>query len=387
MSLDVKSEIVITCLPELGKVVATELQKYGFPVNKVSSKSVLTEGTLKDTYFLNLWLRTASHVLYKVKGFECSNPDHLYKVTNEYPWEDFIDVDSYFSVDSFVKNKHIKDTTYPNRKVKDAIVDRFMKKFNQRPNSGSDKSQIVIYLWWVEDEAMLYLDTSGGSLSKRGYRLIPGAAPLAESLAAGIILSTGWDGKTPFVNPMCGSGTLGIEAAMIAFNIPPGIYRRSFAFMHLKNYDKSVWDQLSRGVMRPASVRKTIPIYLSDINRRAVSEATKNIQKAGFQHLIQMEVKDFTRIQKPEPPGVMVMNPPYGERLEEEERLENLYVQIGDNFKNNCINYKGFVFTGNLNLAKKIGLKASSRTPFQNAKIECRLLEYEIFEGSKRTKD
>ncbi|MDH5381145.1 MAG: class I SAM-dependent RNA methyltransferase [Cyclobacteriaceae bacterium] len=384
--INTKSEIVISCLPELGSYVAKELEKYSFPVKKVLSTSVVTEGTLKDTYFLNLWLRTASHVFYKLKSFKSNTADQLYGEIKKVEWENWIPTDSYFTVDSFVRNDNIRDHRFANVRVKDAIVDRFMDLEGKRPDSGSSRDGAVVYLQWVSHEASIYIDTSGNTLSKRGYRDIPGGAPLAESLAAAIIMATGWSGDTPFVNPMCGSGTLGIEAALIAYNIPPGYYRRVFGFQYLKTFEISDWKEELAKMPDPKKIEKKIPILMSDIKRKAISETRINVEKAGVEHLLELEARDFEKAQLPDEPGTIILNPPYGNRMGEEDDLEQLYERIGDFFKNKCVNYKGYIFTGNMDLAKTVGLRTKSRVTFFNAKLECRLLEYEIFEGSKKTK-
>ena len=378
-----KEEIVISCLPGLGEVLKSEVESLGYVVDKTFYTSVVTSGKLEDTYVLNRWLRTASHVYFKLSSFIAENPDQLYKETRKISWENWIEADGYFSVTSHVKNKTIKDTRFPNMKLKDAVVDRFMNIKGSRPNTGADKSKVVIHLQWFDNNASVYLDTTGQTLSKRGYRLIPGDAPLAESLAAALILSSGWDQQSPFINPMCGSGTLAIEAALIAYQIPPTYLRSNFAFKHLIPFDRGEWSKVLGESIKPSLIKPKLPIFASDLRRKATSEAKKNIERSLLAHLITVETGDFTNVKLFEQSGVIMMNPPYGIRLGEEQELEELYGRIGDFLKQKCAGYTAYVFTGNLNLAKNVGLRTSFRKEFQNAKIESRLLEYQLYKGSK----
>lgn len=380
-----ESEIVVSCLPGLNEVLIKELSGLGYKIDRKSPKSVTIKGSFNDTYFLNYWLRTASHVYFKVAEFSANNPDQLYSQANKVEWEYWMDSSQYFSVTSFVKNDSIRDTRFPNMKLKDAIVDRYMKREGKRPNSGPEKDRVVVHLQWIESQVGIYLDTSGITLSKRGYRMIPGDAPLSETLAAGLILSSGWDGKTPFVNPMCGSGTLGIEAALIAYNIPPAFQRFNFAFKHLKPFDRREWQKLVSVLPKISIIKPEIPIVLSDIRRKAVAETRKNIERAKVSHLIELKVCDFERTTIPTKPGMIILNPPYGMRLGEEKELESLYERVGDFFKAKCVNYKACIFTGNMELAKRVGLRTASKQIFWNAKIESRLLVYVIYTGSKKT--
>jgi putative N6-adenine-specific DNA methylase len=231
------------------------------------------------------------------------------------------------------------------------------------------------------------LDTSGEPLSKRGYRKIPFRAPLQETLAASLVMATGWDSGLNFVNPMCGSGTLAIEAALTGLNRAPGLLRGNFGFMHLKGFDKLLWDKLRRDAR--ASAKKTLKgrIIATDMRQEAVEAARKNAVTAGVDHVIEFGECDYTMTAVPEGGGVVILNPEYGERMGEISELELTYSGIGDFFKKRCGGYKGYVFTGNPELGKKVGLRAKRRIPFYNSTIECRLLEYELYEGSRKKKD
>ena len=382
---NIQSEIVISCLPGLGETLASEMQRLHFPVEEVRSRMVKTRGSLLDTYYLNLWLRTASHVHYKLKTFGAANPDELYDQAGKLPWEDYIEVDGYFSIQSVVHNEHIRDNRFANLRLKDAIADRFMKKFGKRPDSGPDAIGVGVYLYWEGNNATLYLDTSGRTLFKRGYRVRTVDAPMSEGLAAAVIYSTDWDGVSPFINPMCGSGTLAIEAALMACNIPPAWLREDFGFMGIKGFDEGHWSKVKKEAAD--SIRQEVPaiFYASDKKRSALQAAEMNAKKAGVYDLIHFEAIDFVRSEVPQAEaGVVVFNPEYGERMGESDKLKETYQRIGDFLKQKCVNYTGYVFTGNSDLAKSVGLKTSMRKPFYNAKIECRLLEYKMYTGTKK---
>jgi putative N6-adenine-specific DNA methylase len=234
--------------------------------------------------------------------------------------------------------------------------------------------------------ATIYLDTSGDTIAKHGYRKIPFKAPLQESLAAAIILASKWDRKQNFLNPMCGSGTLAIEAAMLAVNKAPGLLRSNFGFIHIKGFNNDQWEEMRRDA-RLKTLRKTGgKIIATDISQPAIDAALKNAMTAGVNHLIEFKKCDFRETDVPGNGGVVIINPEYGERLGEESELEFVYKEIGDFFKKKCKGYTGYVFTGNLNLAKKIGLKSKRRIEFYNGNIDCRLLEYELYEGTRKVK-
>lgn len=378
-----KNSIFITCPKGIHPYLAAEVQSLGFPVKSESVSGVETEGTLDDTMRLNLCLRTGHRVLYLVSEFLAATPDELYRETTKLPWEDYIYENGYFSITSTVATQTITDSRYANLKCKDAIADRFMKKFGRRPDSGPERDQAVIHVHWKDERCALYFDTSGEPLSKRGYRKIPLKAPLQETLAAAIVLATGWNDYGNFINPMCGSGTLAIEAALLGLKKTPGILRKNFSFMHLKGFDKTLWENL-RG---EASMlcRKTLRnrIIATDISIQAVDAARKNAMTAGVEHLIEFSACNFADTPVPDGGGVVLLNPEYGERMGELDNLAETYTGIGNFFKQKCKGYTGYVFTGNPGLAKKIGLRSKRKIQFFNSNIECRLLEYELYEGTK----
>lgn len=381
------NRLLVSCPARITPILRAELQELGYSVHQESDTFVETSGTMNDVMILNLYLRTAHRVLYHLYDFTASNPKELYDGFSAIAWEDYFSVDEYISISSHVEHPDVNDSRFPNMKAKDAIVDRFRKIFGRRPDSGSERKGVMIYFYWVNQKCSVFFDMSGTTLTKRNYRKIPYKAPMQEALAAAVLLAAEWKGNGNFINPMCGSGTLAIEAAMIALNKVPGLHRSNFSFMHLKGYDEEAWKNI-RNEARRKSVRKTDgKIIASDISSDAVSAALQNARTAGVDHLIDFRVCDFRETEVPQDSdGIVMLNPEYGERLGEIRQLEEIYSSIGDFFKQKCMGYTGYVFTGNLDLAKKIGLKAQRRIPFYNGKIDCRLLKYELYLGSRKAK-
>lgn len=384
---DTDKPIVVLCLPRLGDVLAHELMLCGYVPGFSDDKSAIVKGNFADVFRLNLMLRTASRVLWPVASFPASNPNELYRGALGIPWENKMRSDGYFSIDSFVRNDAIRDTRFSNVKFKDAVADRFMKTHGRRPNSGPEKTGVVIYFRWIDNHCDVYFDSSGETLAKHGYRIRSVRAPLIESLAAALVYQSGWKGEGHFLNPMCGSGTLAIEAALIRSGMYPALKRRNFAFQQLKGFNPTQWNDLCDHLERK-KVKASANwgrIIASDRDPAAVEAARINACAAGVEELIEFSVCDFAASPVPEGGGLVLMNPEYGERMGDAASLEPVYASIGDFFKQRCSGYRGYVFTGNMDLAKKIGLHARSRIPFFNARIDCRLIEYELYQGSRRS--
>jgi len=375
---------VITCAKGVPPFLKQEILTLGFPVLSEGRAEVETEGTMEDTQRLNLLIRTGQRVLFPVHSFQAKTADELYLRISQIPWEDYIPEDGYFSVTSSVHNPTIKDSRYPNVKCKDAVVDRIKGKRGRRPDTGPERDKIVVHLYWKGNLGQIYLDTSGESLSKRGYRMIPLRAPMQEPLAAAVVLATGWKGDGNFVNPMCGSGTLAIEGALIGLGRAPGLLRNNYGFMHLKGFDESSWKTLRRKIRAEAKDRFDGRIIATDMSRQAIDAAKKNATTAGVERFIEFGVCDYSETPVPDGGGVVVLNPEYGERMGEIEGLKEIYRGIGDFFKKKGKGYRGYVFTGNLDLAKKVGLRTKRRLLFYNGPIESRLLEYDLYEGSRK---
>ena len=381
-----KSKVIITCNKRLSPYLQEEVKALGYTIERSFATGVELNITLTECIKLNLNLRCASQILYAIKSFKAITPDDLYNEIAAIEWEELIDFSGYFSVTSNVDNPNITTPLFANLKVKDAIVDRMKEKKGIRPNSGSDANKTVVHLYWKDADADVFMDTSGETLAKHGYRKIPGKAPMLEALAAGVILATNWDKKSPFINPMCGSGTLAIEAALIATNRAPGLYRMNYGFMHILGYNEEDFFA-ERRILKDQVIKNVdLKIVASDLSEDAVEVTRRNAKTAGVDTLIEFEVCDFELTPVPEDgKGVVVFNPEYGERLGVHSKLELTYKRMGDFMKTKCKGYSGYIFTGNPDLAKKIGLKAAKKVEFYNGKLDCRLLEYELYDGSRRT--
>jgi 23S rRNA G2445 N2-methylase RlmL len=377
------SRIIITCNKRLTPFLQQEVEAMAFTPDEVFATGIVLKGTLKDCIELNLNLRCASQVLFSLQSFRAVHPDDVYEKVIRMPWETWLPKDGYFSVTSNVDQFTVNNTMFLNVKVKDGIADRFRREVGVRPNSGSELDQAVVHIYWKDDEAEIFMDTSGPTLAKHGYRKIPGKAPMLEALATATVMASGWDQTSPFVNPMCGSGTLAIEAALLATHRKPGLYRNNYSFMHWLGYEKSMYESALAAIQRQV---KEVPVTIiaSDLVQDAIDISKVNAAAAGVEKMIQFQRCDFASTAVPQTPGVVFLNPEYGERLGDLTALEETYARIGDFLKQRCQGYTGFVFTGNLELAKKIGLKASRRIEFYNAKIDCRLLKYELYTGTKR---
>lgn len=383
MDFTQKNKILITCANGVTPYLEKEVKALGFPVEKTVRLGLFTRGSLNDTIPLNMQLRTGIRVHYLVQEFKARTPDDLYFNLKKIAWETIIDANGYVSVTSSVTNTNISDTRFANLKCKDAIVDRIKEKKGRRPNSGPDRSKSVVFLYWKNEDCAIYIDTSGEPLAKRGYRKIPFKAPMQETLAAAVLKAAEWDGTGHFINPMCGSGTLGIEAALIALNKAPGLLRNNFSFMHVLGYDAEKYRQVRHELRARTKKNTDFRFILTDYDPEAISSARQNARTAGVDHLFEFNKCDFRETEVPEGPGVVFVNPGYGVRLEDTSTLEPVYAGLGDFFKQKCQGYRGYIFTGNLALAKKVGLKTSRRLVFFNGSIEARLLEYELYQGSR----
>ncbi|HLG29805.1 MAG TPA: hypothetical protein VI387_06295 [Candidatus Brocadiales bacterium] len=379
-----KNKILITCAKGITPYLREELLLLGFPVTSETVAGIETEGTMDDTLRLNLLLRTGHRVLFLLRKFSAKDADDLYRAVSDIAWEEYIAGDGYVCVTSSVDNPTINTSLFANVKCKDAIVDRIREKCGQRPDSGSDRDRAVVNLYWKDEDCSIYLDTSGEPLSKRNYRKIPMNAPMQETLAAAVIRATGWNGSGHFINPMCGSGTLAIEAALAGTNRASGILRDNFGFMHLKGFNESLWKELRAQAKKEAKQTLNCRITATDIKKEAVEAARKNAATAGVEHLIEFDVCDYSGTTVPQDSGIVILNPEYGERMGKVKELEEAYKGIGDFLKQKCRGYTGYIFTGNPDLAKKVGLRANRRVPFFNGAIECRLLEYALYEGSRK---
>lgn len=384
-SFNKPSRITLTCSKRLAPYLQQEIIQLNYKPTSVFATGVTLNGTLNDCIRLNLNLRCASQIYYSLKSFECNNPEELYDIISSIQWENIIDQKGYFSVTSTVNNPTVNNNLFVNVRIKDAIVDRFRDKLDERPDSGPSEDKTVIHLFWKDDLAEVFIDTSGQTLSKHNYRRIPGQAPMLESLASATILASVWNKKSPFVNPMCGSGTLAIEAAMISTNRAPGLFRDNYGFKHILGFEDTFVEEEMTLLHNQVKEVPGLKIIATDYSEDAINISRINAGAAGVADMIDFAVCDFEDTIFPENEnGVIFLNPEYGERLGDEIELEETYSLIGDFLKKKCKGYTGYIFTGNLNLAKKVGLKAKRRIEFYNGKIDCRLLEYELYSGSRK---
>jgi 23S rRNA G2445 N2-methylase RlmL len=378
------SKIIITCHKRLSPFLQQEVEALGYEIDHKFITGIELRGTVNDCIRLNLNLRCASQVLYSLKEFTANSPEEVYKKLIDYPWESLLSVDGYFSVTSNAKHFTVNNDMFVNVKVKDAIVDRMRRELGKRSDTGSSYDKAVIHLYWNERDAEVFFDTSGQTLAKHGYRKIPGQAPMLEALAAATVFATKWDKKSPFVNPMCGSGTVAIEAVLMATNRRPGLFRKNYSFMHVISYDATVYENEFQKLQQQIVEQPDLKIIATDISQDAIDISKVNAGIAGVEKLIDFDVCDFELTKIPEAPGVIYFNPEYGERLGDATELQATYSRIGDFMKKKCQGYTGYIFTGNPDLAKKIGLKTSKRLEFYTAQLDCRLMEYELYGGTRR---
>lgn len=379
-----ESRIVITCPKFMSAYLSEEVHALGYTITEEWSTGVAIEGTLNDCIKINMNIRTGNQVLWLWSDAMAKNAEELYNHALKLPWEDLLDLDGYISITSNVQNETIDNNLFANVKLKDAIVDRFRHKTDMRPDSGSDRNKTVVHLYWKDDEVAIYLDTSGETLSKHQYRKQPGLAPMQENLAAATILATKWDKNSNFVNPMCGSGTLAIEAAMIALNRIPGLLRSNYGFMHIKGYDDEYYEKLRHEARLAVKKSLDFQIIASDLDPIALYAAKSNAKTAGVDIHMTFRLEDFRETPCPDGKGIVMFNPEYGERLGNYDELELVYKAMGDYMKKEAKGYFGYIFTASPNLAKKVGLKAERKIEFFNSTLECRLLEYELYDGSRR---
>ncbi len=343
------------------------------------------KATTREAIGLNLHLRTAFHVLQRFADINCRNADELYREAKRLPWDRVIDPAGYLSVTSNVNNPTITNSMFPNMRLKDAICDKLVEVAGKRPDAGSKQDAMVVHMHWRENKARIYLNLTGRKLSDRGYRKMPYKAPMRETIAAAVLMEMGYTGEKPLVVPMCGSGTLAIEAALMAKERAAGLLRSNYACNHFLGASESDWKQERADANKSVAKRDPAPIIASDIEEEAVEASRKNAITAGVDHLIEFHVCDFAETPLPDDKGDIILHGEYGVRLGDDSLIET-YNRKGDFFKQQCAGWTGYVFTSGKPLIAAMKLKVSKRTPFTNAEIDCRLLKYELYEGSRTSK-
>ena len=391
--------IIISCAKQLSKWTEVEVREMGYTPIEVTENTVVVRGAMRDVMRLNLHLRTAHRVLVPLLRTTCRNIRDLYQAVVSIDWENHLEPDGYFSVSSIVHNLTIRDTRIPSLYAKDAIVDRMREKCQRRPDSGGENRGAAVFVYWEKDEVIIYLDTSGEPLSKRGYRRIPGSAPMQETLAAACVMATGWDRKTPFLAPMCGSGTPAIEAMLMAMNRAPGALKGHFAFQSIKGYThiipgesapnvaprqragatpEQIWKEMVLAAKAEERTEELPRIIATDISPEAVENAHTNAIAAGVAPYIEFKACDFAETPIPNSShGVIFFNPEYGIRLGDPAELAPIYESIGAFLNEKCRGWTGALITGNPDLARLVNLYYKTRIPFFNGPIDCRLFLYE----------
>ena len=366
------------------EILAKELQQLGAQEVEIGTRAVSFKGDKGFMYKANLSLRTALKILKPIYYFRATNEQNLYKGIQGIDWSKYLNEGQTFVIDTTIHSDNFKHTQFVSQKAKDAIVDQFRDKTGVRPSIDKDFPDLRINIHIDRDQVSVALDTSGASLHHRGYRTATNIAPINEVLAAGMLLLSGWDGSSDFLDPMCGSGTLLAEAAMIACNIPANINRKEFAFEKWNDWDNDLFDQIIDALIkRTKEFHHTIIGY--DKAPSAVQKAKDNILNANLDEYVSIIQGDFFDSKKENTgPLHMVFNPPYGERLNIE--LERFYREIGDTLKNNYPNTNAWFITANLEALKFVGLRPSRKIKLFNGSLEARLVKYEMYEGSKRTK-
>jgi putative N6-adenine-specific DNA methylase len=361
-------------------VLAEEIAALGGKRAAVTAGGVSFSGDRDLCYRANLWLRTANRVLLQLSTFPAQTPGALYEGVKAVPWPDLFSVRRKIAVDATVRDSRLTHSHYAGQKAKDAVVDRFRETLGARPDVDAAAPDVRIHLRIVQDACTLSLDTSGESLNRRGYRSDPAEASIRETLAAGIVLLSGWDGRVPLADPACGAGTLLIEAALVATRTAPGLLRSSFGFRNLSDYRPSLWASLvdeARESIRRNGVGR---IEGSDVSAGAIRGAARNARKAGIPDLASFRVRDVREFTPGDPPGIILCNPPYGVRTAgDEEEVAAFYTAMGEALKKRCKGWTAYLLSGNPAATRHIGLKASRRFPLMNGPIDCRLLRYELY--------
>jgi putative N6-adenine-specific DNA methylase len=375
-------EMKATTFHGLEDVLVNELMKLGARDIVPFKRGVSFTGDKGFMYKANLCLRTALKVLVPIYSFTANNEYELYDKMKEYEWEELLNTDDTLAINATVNSDEFNHSLYVSQKTKDAICDRFVDKFDVRPNVDLDKPTVRIYVHIFRNQVNVSLDSSGDSLFKRGYRVDIDTAPMKEVLAAGMVLLSNWQPHLPLIDGMCGSGTLGIEAALYANNIPPGVFREEFGFMKWHDYDKALWDTIYESTIN--RIKDDMPsIISSDIDIVPLEMAKRNGAVAKVDDVIQYEHISFFDLMPTRPHGTILLNPPYDERIKMED-TNAFYKQIGDKLKKDFGGWTCWIISSNMEAIKSIGLHPSKKMTLFNASLECKLLKYEMYSGSKK---
>lgn len=374
-------EMIAKTFMGLEPVLAKELTQIGANDIQIGRRMVSFSGNKEMMYRANFQLHTATRILKPILHFRAKSADDVYNEVMKVDWTQYLDVDTTFAVDSVVFSEEFRHSKFVAYKVKDAIVDQFKEKTDKRPNISITNPDIRLHIHIADEDCTLSLDSSGDSLHRRGYRQENVEAPINEVLAAGLILMTGWQGETDFIDPMCGSGTLLIEAALIAKNMAPGLFRKQFAFEKWNDFDPDLFDEIYNDDSMEREFHHKIIGY--DIDMKAVNTAIKNVKAAGFSSDITVKQADFKDFEQPEEKAIMVTNPPYGERISTPNLLET-YKMIGERLKHHFTGNDAWILSYREECFDQIGLKPSIKIPVFNGSLECEFRKYQMFGGKYR---
>lgn len=375
-------KLVAKTLYGLEPVLVSELQALGAVDVKPLNRAVTFNGSKELLYRVNYCARTALSVLMPVGDFRIRSKDDLYKNSLKLDWDSFMGPDDTFSVVPVVNSPHFDHSGYAGLLLKDSVADYFRNKSGRRPSVDTNDPVILINLHISNDQVNVSIDSSVVPLFKRGYRVEQAVAPLNEVLAAGILLISGWNASSTLIDPMCGSGTIPIEAALIACNIAPGRFRKYFGFQKWKDYDEELFDKLKKDCEN--EIRSSpVKIYAGDISEQAILQTGNNLVKAGLREMVSLELADFKDVKSVDNQGYVFLNPPYGQRLNPEE-LDSLYGMIGTTLKHNFQGNTAWLITSNRDSLKKVGLKPAAKHTLFNGALECTLLKYEMYQGTKK---
>jgi putative N6-adenine-specific DNA methylase len=369
----------------LEEVLSQESQRLGARNIELHNRAVSFTGDLGFLYKANLSLRTALRVLVPFKTFKVTDEKSLYTAIQSINWENYMNVTDTLAIDTVVHSERFTHSQYLSQKTKDAIVDQFRDKTGERPSVDLDKPTLRIHLHVVDDVATLAFDSSGESLHKRGYRDKTNLAPINEVLAAGLVLLTGWDKRTNFIDPMCGSGTILIEAALIANNIPPGYYREEFGFQRWEKFmpfDEALWDTIFDAAINKITDHKQ-QILGGELSANVAKKAKENCKLAKVEDVVSIRTCDMKDFEVPPGKGVVVINPPYGERMVK-DNIEELYKMMGDTFKQKFAGYDCWILSSNMEAFKHVGLRPTRKITLFNGQLECKFMKYEVYEGTKK---
>lgn len=376
--------MLATTLFGLEEVLMAELLKLGARDIEKLPRAVAFKGDKGFMYKANYCLRTATRVLKPIHTFTVRNEEELYTKIKKIEWENYMHEMDTLAVDTSLRTDFFKHSQFVSQKTKDAIVDRFRENTGKRPSVDLDRPWLRVNIHIHDMDCTVSLDSSGSSLHKRGYRDKTNLAPLNEVLAAGLIALTGWDKRSTFVDPMCGSGTIVTEAALLAGNIPAGYYRKEYGFQTWKDYDDNLWELIQESALKKIT-NEDITVYGSDISPNVTKMAKQNVKEAKVEDMVSISNSSFEDLVKPESAGrgVIVMNPPYGERMDKDD-IDVLYKSIGDTLKKNWSGYDAWIITSNMEAAKQIGLRPSRRISVFNGGLECKFFKFEMYDGTKK---